>query len=380
VYDNNLLITGNISINSNIIINEEKTIINTNIKGKGLELENNILETLLTLKQNGNEKIISASNSNNEVFTILNNGNVGINNTLPLYLLDVDGNINASSFSANGIPIALEISQGMIVQTKHITYTKMEVKNGTNWVAINNNIADGFVISIKPSDITSKILVSIVCHIGMEYLSDSRWWGLRLYRKIGILGSWDEIESANGNKTGNASENIQGTGCWISHNLGADSSTYSHSITNVSGAYQDTPNTTEMVYYTVYWKNRVGELSNGLLYLNKSDKMLDYNYPCPSSSWTAVEIWNKGTSYIPPLQTTQIQINTQYNNVGIDTSPSTDLYKLNVNGNMNIIDGIYSVNGNDIIENTSNYIRNTSNILLSKIEELLARIQTLENA
>ena len=92
------------------------------------------------------------------------------------------------------------------------------------------------------------------------------------------------------------------------------------------------PNTTEIVYYTAYWKNRLGELNNGLLFLNKSSYMLDSNYPCPSSSWTATEIWNKGLSYIAPLNSSQIQINTQYNTVGIDISPPIDQYKLNVNG------------------------------------------------
>ena len=108
------------------------------------------------------------------------------------------------------------------------------------------------------------------CHIGAGYSSDSRWWGLKLYRKIGN-GDWTEINDANGLKSGYFSSNESGTSCWISHNLGADSSTYSHSIINVSGAYQDEPNTNEIVYYTIYWKNKVGELDNGLLFLNRSE-------------------------------------------------------------------------------------------------------------
>jgi len=61
----------------------------------------------------------------------------------------------------------------------------MEVKSGNDWEPVNNDIDTGFVISIKPTDIASKILVSLSCHIGAEYSSDSRWWGLKLYRKIG---------------------------------------------------------------------------------------------------------------------------------------------------------------------------------------------------
>ena len=277
---------------------------------------------------------MSVSNINTEVFTIINDGKVGINKENPEHTLDIGGNINATAFTRNGQPLSLELSQGMIIQTKHLTYSKTEYKSGNDWQPINNNITNGFVISVKPSDITSKILISMVCHIGMEYLTDSRWWGLRLYRKIGS-GSWEHLSNANGIIDNNG----YGSGCWISHNLGAESSTYSHFITNVTGSYQDMPNTTETVYYTAYWKNKTSEFNGGSLYLNKSSIMVDNNYPCPSSSWTATEIWNKGTSYIPPPQTSQIQINTQYNTVGIDTSPPTETHKLNVNGNINIING-----------------------------------------
>jgi hypothetical protein len=370
-----LEVIGDVNINSNLYVNSTDTIINSKLKTKNIVIENDTQENALTIQQlAGGDKILAISNINVEVFTIKNNGKIGINNSSPENTLDVYGNINASSFTRNGFPLSLEFSQGMIIQTKHLTYSKTEIRNGNDWAPINNDISNGFVISIKPSDITSKILISTVCHIGMEYETDSRWWGLRLYRKIGN-GEWTHLSNANGL----IENNDNGTSCWISHNLGADSSTYSHFITNVTGSYQDIPETTEMVYYTAYWKNRIGELSSGLLYLNKSSYMLDNNYPCPSSSWTATEIWNKGTSYIAPLQSTQIQINTQYNTVGIDTSPPTEIYKLNVNGGINIIDGTYNINGIDIVQNTSNFIIGTSNILMQKINELLNRIELLEN-
>ena len=108
--------------------------------------------------------------------------------------------------------------------------------------------------------------------------------------------------------------------------------------------------------------------------------MYNNNYPAPSSSWTAVEIWNKGTAYEPPSYTNQIQINTEYNSVGINTSPATNSDKLTVNGNINLLNGTYNVNGHDIILDTSNYTQNTSNTLINKINDLLARIEILENA
>jgi hypothetical protein len=374
VYNSNLLINGDITINSNLHV-YGSNIIEGNLKTQNIIIENNLLEKAFSIKQYSSERILSISNINSEVFTIINDGKVGINNENPEYSLDIGGNINASAFLRNGQPLSLEISQGMIIQTKHLTYSKTEYKTGNDWEPINNNIANGFVISIKPSDATSKILISIVCHIGMEYLTDSRWWGLRLYRKIGS-GSWEHISNANGI----IENNSYGASCWISHNLGAESSTYSHFITNVTGSYQDMPNTTETVYYTAYWKNKTNNIASSSLYLNKSSLMLDNNYPSPSSSWTATEIWNKGTSYIAPPQTSQIQINTQYNTVGIDTAPPTDTHKLNVGGNINLIQGSYNINGTNIMSSTSNYIEAISNYLINKINELNQKIQVLENA
>jgi hypothetical protein len=355
---------------NNFIVLTSNTIIqniNTNIKTSNIAINNNTYDEALSIKQYVGSNIVSISNINTEVFTIKNDGKIGINNSSPQNILDVYGNINASSYTRNGYPLSLEFSQGMIIQTKHLTYSKTEVKNGFDWEPINNDINNGFVISIKPSDITSKILISTICHIGMEYETDSRWWGIRLYRKIGN-GYWTHLSNANGI----INNNDNGTSCWISHNLGAESSTYSHFITNVTGTFQDIPNTTEIVYYTAYWKNRLGELNNGLLFLNKSYYMLDNNYPCPSSSWTATEIWNKGETYIAPINSSQIQINANYNTVGIDIFPPIDQHKLNVNGSINVINGTYNINGIDVISNTSN-------ILMQKINELLNRIILLEN-
>jgi hypothetical protein len=359
-----------------------KEILNTGIKNDIIDTSNILSNRINNLTtddiQNGvyNRYIVSGIYNGDIIFNsnLHVKGKVGINKEEPEYTLDIGGNINASSFLRNGSPLSLEISQGMIVQTKHLTYSKTEYKTGNDWEPINNNISNGFVISIKPTDITSKILISIVSHIGIEYSTDSRWWGLRLYRKIGN-GVWEHISNADGI----IDDNGYGNSCWISHNLGAVLSIYSHFITNVTGSYQDTPNTTETVYYTVYWKNKTTENNGSSLYLNKSSIMLNNNYPNPSSSWTATEIWNKGTSYIAPPQTSQIQINTQYNSVGIDTSPPTGIHKLNVNGNINLINGSYNIGGNDILSSTSNYILSTSNYLINKISELIHRIQILEN-
>ena len=273
-----------------------------------------------------NDELRFFTNSNMNMI-ITKEGDVGIGISDPTFKMDINGEINASGFNINGTPFKIEFPAGMALQTKHLTYTETRTKNeaDTDWVAIDNDLTSGFVIKIKPSHITSKILLNLVCHIGMDYLHDSRWWGLKLYRKIGT-GSWQEITGANG--TGNNN----GTSCWISHNLGADSSIYSHSITNVTGSYEDNPETTENVYYTIYWKSRLDGTA-GKLYLNKSAESNDDNYPKPSSSWSATEIWNDGVPYVPPPSGSVIAITGT--NVGIGLKPSTDSpYKLNVDGNI----------------------------------------------
>ena len=265
--------------------------------------------------------------SNFERMVITSNGLIGIGNTEPNYKIDVNGEINASAFNINGVPFRIEFHKGMTMQTKHMTYTDTCTKSDieTDWVPVDNNLTTGFVIRVKPTHETSKILLNLICHIGMDYLQDSRWWGLKLYRKIGT-GNWTEVSGANGTGINN------GSSCWISHNLGAESSIYSHSITNVTGSYEDAPNTTDDVYYTIYWKSRLDGTS-GRLYLNKSAESYDDNYPKPSSSWSASEIWNNGVPYIPPISSSVISLSGD--NVGIGIVPTIDsTYKLNVEGNI----------------------------------------------
>ena len=265
--------------------------------------------------------------SNFERMVLTSNGNLGIGNTKPNYKIDVNGEVNASAFNINGVPFRLEFPKGMMLQTKHITYTGTRTKSDiqTDWVPIDDNITTGFVINVKPSHVTSKILLNLICHIGMDYLQTSKWWGLKLYRKIGT-GNWTEVLGANGTGDNN------GSACWISHNLGAESSIYSHSITNVTGSYEDEPSTTDDVYYTIYWKSRL-DGTGARLYLNKSAESHSDNYPKPSSSLSASEIWNNGVPYIPPISSSVISLSGE--KVGIGCVPTHDSpYKLNVYGDI----------------------------------------------
>jgi hypothetical protein len=217
-------------------------------------------------------------------------GNVGIGTKSPEYNLDVNGSLNANTYYFNGVQIG-RLSEGMVANVQHLTYTHMEVKNNTGWDAINDDLTTGFVISITPKSNLSRILVNLIAHIGLTDAGDSRWWGLKLYRKIGTA-AWTELTGPNGTETGSAATTA-GTPVWISHNIGTTTSWYPYQIINLTGTYLDSPNTTSIVYYTAYWNQRIGDnpSANGNMWLNRAANQNDAYRPAPSSSWTIKEIW-----------------------------------------------------------------------------------------
>jgi hypothetical protein len=227
------------------------------------------------------------NSSNTNVYHM---GSVGIGTKNPEYSLDVSGSVNAKMLMYNGSSVnSLGLSIGMIAQVQHLTYTKMEEKNNTGWDAINEDLASGFVIKITPKSSLSKMLVNLIVFIGMSTSADNAWWGIKLYRKIGT-GSWTEITGCNGTETGSGAATA-GTPVWISNNTGMVS--YNESITNASGTYLDSPNTTATVYYTAYWNQRLGDnpSATGNMFLNRAANQNDAYRPAPSSSWTVEEIW-----------------------------------------------------------------------------------------
>ena len=248
-----------------------------------LSLRYNLLNP--TLDPIGAQWTYNSSNMN-----VYHMGSVGVGTTNPEYHLDVSGSLNAKTLMYNGSSInSLGLSVGMIAQVQHLTYTKMEVKDNTGWDAINEDLTSGFVIKITPKSSLSKMLVNLIVFIGMSTSSDNAWWGIKLYRKIGT-GSWTEITGCNGTETGSAAATA-GTPVWISNNAGMI--TYYSSITNASGTYLDSPNTTATVYYTAYWNQRLGDNPSvtGQMFLNRASSHDDAYRPAPSSSWTVEEIW-----------------------------------------------------------------------------------------
>jgi hypothetical protein len=254
-----------------------------------LSIRYNLLNPVLD--PSGAQLTYNTSNTN-----VYHMGNVGIGTKNPEYSLDVRGSVNAKSYYLNGRQInepisELGLSEGMIAQVRHLTYTQMEIKNNTGWDAINDNLTTGFVIAITPKSNLSKILVNIIVHIGLAASNSSVWWGIKLYRKIGS-GDWTEVTGPNGTETGSAAATA-GTPVWISYTMYAGDLDYQYKVTNVTGTYLDSPNTTSTVYYTAYWNNRLGDNPSAIntIYLNRAESHGDAYRPAPSSSWTASEIW-----------------------------------------------------------------------------------------
>jgi hypothetical protein len=248
-----------------------------------LSIRYNILNPMLDTT--GAQWTYNTSNTN-----VYHMGSVGVGTTSPEYQLDVRGTLNAKSYYFNGAQIG-RLSEGMVANVQHLTYTHMEVKNNTGWDAINDDLTTGFVISITPKSNLSKILVNLIAHIGLTNAVDGRWWGIKLYRKIGTA-AWTEVTGPNGTETGSAA-NTNGTPVWISNNIGATTASYPYQIINLTGTYLDSPNTTSTVYYTAYWNHKIGDnpSATGNLWLNRAANQDDAWRPAPSSSWTLKEIW-----------------------------------------------------------------------------------------
>jgi hypothetical protein len=255
----------------------------TTFSTSNLSIRYNILNPILDTT--GAQWTYNTSNTN-----VYHMGSVGVGTTSPEYQLDVRGTLNAKTYYFNGVQIG-RLSEGMVANVQHLTYTHMEIKNNTGWDAINDDLTTGFVISITPKSNLSKILVNLIAHIGLTNAVDGRWWGIKLYRKIGTA-AWTEVTGPNGTETGSAA-NTNGTPVWISNNIGATTASYPYQIINLTGTYLDSPNTTSTVYYTAYWNQLIGAnpSATGNLWLNRAANQDDAWRPAPSSSWTLKEIW-----------------------------------------------------------------------------------------
>ena len=183
------------------------------------------------------------------------------------------------------------LSDGTIIQTAHKTYRSEVTDNTGDWTDIDNNTSTGYVASLTPTSSNSKLLIRCCMHFGADQNDDSRWYGIRLYKKIGS-GAWTHVSGADGDGLGGAT----GTTCFINGNWGSDSlsgSDYDATITNLSGEYlDDATNSTDIHYYTLYWKCRLGATTaNKTRNLNRASSTTASLTPLTSSSISIQEIY-----------------------------------------------------------------------------------------
>jgi hypothetical protein len=127
-YNNNLDINGNVFINSNLIVNNYTT------------LRNNL----------------NVTGDVNFTGDIYKNG-----------MIYPNGKTYTGSSSI--------LSQYSPIQTQFSMYKNIVEKSGSGWQFIDNNIniidekIQGFCVRIKPNHYSSKILINLNCHIGIDY-------------------------------------------------------------------------------------------------------------------------------------------------------------------------------------------------------------------
>ena len=170
----------------------------------------------------------------------------------------------------------------------------------TNWVFPDNNETSGFIVKITPKSSQSGILLDLKMHFGFHYNADARWWGARLYRKIGT-GSWTWISDAGGDFSSNDGATGNGTSCWFGDTSGVNGDP---TMGTCCASYMDLPNTTSEVIYTIAIRCRLGspDIGDETWYINRAYEQGDSFRPAPMSSWTAQEIWKETKTIIDVSQ------------------------------------------------------------------------------
>lgn len=168
--------------------------------------------------------------------------------------------------------------EGSVIQTQFFNYRDVFSSSGNGWRETP------LEISITPIRPNSKILLTTTIHFGVFH--DGRWWGGRLYRKIGSE-NYSELLEAN-----NMSHNTVRR-CFISSNWGMDDNyEYDEYIKNVNAKYIDVPNTTKKVSYKIYINARTGNSSDGTqFFINRVATNYDSDSPIPVSFMKLQEIY-----------------------------------------------------------------------------------------
>ena len=224
------------------------------------------------------------------VYNKLNESNIDSSTDLSVNHLDVSGTLNVNSMNIHQKILDLSnngsLSEGSIVNMSFKNYDKFITSNTGGWNDIDNDLSTGYVVSLTPSSANSKLLIQCHMHISVDNNDDSRWWGAKLYRKIGT-GDWSEVTGATNNQT---TDRPSGTGCFMTshHQQGQDTF-----IQNLSNSYvDDAYDNTSIHYYTIYWKCRIGaDDANKTIHMNRADSSTDAFRSLPISSLVLSEIY-----------------------------------------------------------------------------------------
>ena len=136
--------------------------------------------------------------------------------------------INGIEINSDGTSL-VPLSNGMIIQVQHKDYKKTVNKNSTGWTAIDNNLETGFVVAIKPTSSESNVFVSCNLHVSIYTPSGQKYWGARLYRKIGN-GNWTHVSEAAGEQT-------NGTPIWLTDNSHPSEDEGKYRIINLGNSF-----------------------------------------------------------------------------------------------------------------------------------------------
>jgi hypothetical protein len=232
-----------------------------------------------------NELILNGINVYNKL-----NETIDSTTDLSVNHLDVSGTLNVKSIniyekildlSNNATP-----TEGSIVNVSYRNYDKFITSNTGGWNDIDNDLTTGYVVSLIPSSANSKLLIHCYMHISVDNNDDSRWWGARLYKKIGS-GDWSEVTGATNNQT---TDRPSGTGCFMASHHQSGQDTF---IQNLSNSYvDDAYDNTSIHYYTIYWKCRIGaDDANKTIHMNRADSSGDAFRSLPISSLVLKEIY-----------------------------------------------------------------------------------------
>jgi len=176
-------------------------------------------------------------------------------------------------------------TEGSIVNVVYRKYDKFVTSNIGIWTDIDEDIVNGYVVSLKPTSANSKLMIQCNMHISTNMTNESQWWGAKLYRKIGT-GNWEEVVGATNNQT---ASRPTGTGVFLS----SQHQYTNRDIQNVSNSYvDDAYDNTSIHYYTIYWKCTLSGTTDGKnICINRGYESPNINDALPISSLILREIY-----------------------------------------------------------------------------------------